>query len=371
MSVKISQQTQQDLTNILVSMEDSSELTRCVVVTRTGIKVAPDMDADTYSASSAALIDLGERVVASLDHGELQELVINAFGGYVILVAVGPDYMLLGSTSAALKMGYYLPYIRHKAWSLENIIYGEKIEEFIPPEQLISDEKGEQIPATQSKPAVSMEDVQAADMEAMNDVLAAFDDFGIDDDFASSLGADAPSVGISSQEMEEINKQLQSIEDGISEATVKTTHQPTPSQLGTEYESADQPATPEDCPIPLEPGEVAPFPLDPSELNPLGEEGVVETPQPATDISESTPNTDMIKTEPTTPMAQPEKVEVDQTASSQPAALGARPPEMPSFEEASEYNFDFGENLEDDDVIPEQDSMADALKALGWEEEEE
>jgi predicted regulator of Ras-like GTPase activity (Roadblock/LC7/MglB family) len=124
MSVKIPEHVQQRLADILHAMEETSELTRCVVVTRTGIKIAPDMDADSYSASSAALIDLGERVVASLEHGTLEELVINAIGGYVILAAVGKEYMLLGATSAGLKMGYYLPYVRKKAWDLENIIYG-------------------------------------------------------------------------------------------------------------------------------------------------------------------------------------------------------------------------------------------------------
>src|SRR5271157_731104 len=123
MAVKIPEAIQQKLSGTLRMMEETSELTRCVVVTRTGIKIAPDMDADSYSASSAALIDLGERVVASLDHGTLEELVINAIGGYVILVAVGKDYMLLGATPAAMKMGYYLPYLRKMAWELENVIY--------------------------------------------------------------------------------------------------------------------------------------------------------------------------------------------------------------------------------------------------------
>nr|MDO8119469.1 roadblock/LC7 domain-containing protein [Candidatus Sigynarchaeota archaeon] len=201
MSVKISETVQQNLAEILNNVMATSELVNCIVVTRTGLKIAPDVTADTFSASSSALIDLGERVVGSLQHGTLQEMVINALGGYVILVAIGHEYMLLGSTSAALKMGYYLPFLRKNAWDMENIIYGESattgtgIEESVEPR---SPEKVE----TPSAPAITMETIKAADMKAMDDVLAAFDEFGIDDEFTKGMEAiEVPSVGISVDEM--------------------------------------------------------------------------------------------------------------------------------------------------------------------------
>jgi predicted regulator of Ras-like GTPase activity (Roadblock/LC7/MglB family) len=365
-------------------MEETSELTRCVVVTRTGIKIAPDMDADSYSASSAALIDLGERVVASLEHGTLEELVINAIGGYVILAAVGKEFMLLGATSAALKMGYYLPYVRKKAWDLENIIYGAKgagaAAEGIFPKtrgQGVSHPgiQAPSVPEVKAAAKVTVADIKAMDMRAMNDVLAAFDEFGINDDFTKSLGDEAvPTVNISQEEMSAISQQKTGQEPVVQEIVPEVVPAPTVQKTtvaGAQKApaAAAQKAQVGVCPIPLEPGEVPPIALSSEELVTDGE--VAATPQQAAPTSvapEVAPSPPVKAPVAAVAAAKPAVPQQPATAKAPPAASAA-----PSFDNASEYDFDFDGTTqpEKEVVVPEQDSMSDTLKALGWEEEED
>ncbi|NMC05847.1 MAG: hypothetical protein GYA24_11575 [Candidatus Lokiarchaeota archaeon] len=395
MSIKIPESVQKELATILRSMEETTELTRCVVVTRTGIKIAPDMDADSYSASSAALIDLGERVVASLEHGTLEELVINAIGGYVILAAVGTDYMLLGATSAALKMGYYLPYVRKKAWDLENIIYGAKPASLPDvPAQKIKGLEAPRSPLQQpvstagAKPdgKITMSDIKAADMQAMNDVLAAFDEFGINDDFTKSLGNEAvPTVNISQAEMSAINQQkagqgsigAEIAPEDVPVATRTTSIPMASATPGSRSSGASgtgaQKARAGDCPIPLEPGEVPPIALSPEEL--IMTDGVAFT-SPAAPLEVAAPVTveapvPAIATP--VPVAREAPPAAPRTTSPAVSTPATPPGTAPSFDTASEYDFDFDGSVkqEKDVVVPEQDSMSDTLKALGWEEEDE
>jgi len=370
MSVKIPEAVQQKLAGTLRTMEETSELTRCVVVTRTGIKIAPDMDADSYSASSAALIDLGERVVASLDHGSLEELVINAIGGYVILVAVGQDYMLLGATPAAMKMGYYLPYLRKMAWELETVIYGVQAlkAEARQEEAALAEETKEE------KTKISQDEIKAADIQAMNDVLAAFDEFGINDDFAKSLESKpAPLVSITKEEMTEINQQIKTVQESIPNLSTAISA-PTSSASEKAEIASSKGLQAGECPIPLEPGEVPPFPLDAEALNPLGGEisstteasvqkEIAQPSQSFQPVQEIEPDLAIVEEKPAISKAPPAPANPVQ------ASMQGQPP---LFEKASEYDFDFNEekHLEKEVVIPEKDSMSEALKALGWEEED-
>nr|MDO8117299.1 hypothetical protein [Candidatus Sigynarchaeota archaeon] len=118
-----------------------------------------------------------------------------------------------------------------------------------------------------------------------------------------------------------------------------------------------------DCPVPIEAGEVAPFALPLSEWNPYGEgmqgeEGHVQ--------QETIAETDV----PMTPA--PEAVQPFQEMINPPIIDTTPAPMEPTFGQASEYDFDFSDEkkIEKEVVIPEQDTMKDALKALGWEEED-
>ncbi len=393
MSVKISEEVQQNLSEILTNVMATSELVNCIVVTRTGLKIAPDVTADTFSASSSALIDLGERVVGSLQHGTLQEMVINALGGYVILVAVGSEYMLLGSTSAALKMGYYLPFLQKTAWDMENIIYGdvapgtngssEQVEHAIH-------EKEESPPS----PVITMDTIKAADMKAMDDVLAAFEEFGIDDDFAKEMQSiEVPSVGITKEEMLVVAEQAKTsgapvpdlgttimpaavaepAMDVVIELPVVKQGSPVTSSSAKRAEPAPQAEAKitSDCPVPIETGEVAPFPLPLSEWNPFGENVTGDAEQPPSEETQFQDEAIQGTEVPIEPVAAPGPVQSVQPTTI-PAFHAMLPPGEPAFGEASEYDFDFSEEkaIQKDVVIPEQDSMKDALKALGWEEED-
>ena len=123
-----------------------------------------------------------------------------------------------------------------------------------------------------------------------------------------------------------------------------------------------------DCPIPLEPGEVPPIALSTEEL--VVEEiasAVPEQAVPASSAIEATPSRPVEAPVSAVAAAKPQAAQKPATAKA--AQVGA----VPSFDNASEYDFDFDGTTqpEKDVVVPEQDSMSDTLKALGWEEEED
>ncbi|MHA1312980.1 MAG: roadblock/LC7 domain-containing protein [Candidatus Helarchaeota archaeon] len=100
------------LTTLLNKLEARTELEACAVVTREGLRiacaVAAEMDADVYSAASAALVNLGETTLAQLKHGNLKEIIVRGDEGYTILTQAGNQYMVVGSCKKLSRMGYYL-----------------------------------------------------------------------------------------------------------------------------------------------------------------------------------------------------------------------------------------------------------------------
>ncbi|MFX1450144.1 MAG: roadblock/LC7 domain-containing protein, partial [Promethearchaeota archaeon] len=100
------------LTNLLNKLEARTELEACAVVTKEGLRIAcavsADVDADVYSAASAALVNLGETSLRQLKHGGLKEIIVRGEDGYTILTQAGPRHMVVGSCKKMSRMGYYL-----------------------------------------------------------------------------------------------------------------------------------------------------------------------------------------------------------------------------------------------------------------------
>jgi hypothetical protein len=114
-------------------------------------------------------------------------------------------------------------------------------------------------------------------------------------------------------------------------------------------------------PIPIDPGEIPPIPLDLTEWNPMGmQEGESPTPEEG--------NQAAISSSASAPVS-----EIQPEMQNQPSFTTTSPPSAtPIFDTASEYDFENDDQAKSNKVvIPEQDSMASALKALGWEEEDE
>ncbi|MHA1264135.1 MAG: roadblock/LC7 domain-containing protein [Candidatus Helarchaeota archaeon] len=108
----LSEETKQTLTNLLQKLEARTELEACAVVSKEGMRIAcavgADLDADVYSAASAALVNLGETTLRQLRHGTLKEIIVRGDDGYTILTSAGPKHMIVGSCKNTSRMGYYL-----------------------------------------------------------------------------------------------------------------------------------------------------------------------------------------------------------------------------------------------------------------------
>ena len=80
MDESLSEEVKQELTELLRKLEARTELEACAVVSKEGMRIAcavgAELDADVYSAASAALVNLGETTLKQLRHGTLKEIIV-------------------------------------------------------------------------------------------------------------------------------------------------------------------------------------------------------------------------------------------------------------------------------------------------------
>ena len=84
------------------------------MVSREGLPIASSLEAssaideDKLSAMTAASLNLAERVVADLNKGTLKEMVVKGEFGLVIIIQVGEEAVLTGTTISDMKLGLIL-----------------------------------------------------------------------------------------------------------------------------------------------------------------------------------------------------------------------------------------------------------------------
>ncbi|MHA1229751.1 MAG: roadblock/LC7 domain-containing protein [Candidatus Helarchaeota archaeon] len=114
------------LQKLLSNLESHTELEATAVVTLEGMRIAcavsGDLDADVYSAASAALVNLGETTLKQLNHGTLKEIIVRGDDGYTILTRAGSSYMVVGSCKIGSRMGYYLALLHRFCKKVEEIV---------------------------------------------------------------------------------------------------------------------------------------------------------------------------------------------------------------------------------------------------------
>ncbi|MFX1294771.1 MAG: roadblock/LC7 domain-containing protein [Promethearchaeota archaeon] len=112
MDENLSEDKKLELTELLRKLEARTELEACAVVSKEGMRIAcavgAELDADVYSAASAALVNLGETTLKQLRHGTLKEIIVRGDDGYTILTSAGEYHMIVGSCKNMSRMGYYL-----------------------------------------------------------------------------------------------------------------------------------------------------------------------------------------------------------------------------------------------------------------------
>lgn len=104
----------------------SPEVDASAVVSADGLPMAsalpPNVAEDRLAAMSAALLTLGERAAAGLGKGDLQQVFIEGSNGHVILMAAGPDAVLVAVTGRGSKIGLVLFEMRKVAAKVGEII---------------------------------------------------------------------------------------------------------------------------------------------------------------------------------------------------------------------------------------------------------
>jgi predicted regulator of Ras-like GTPase activity (Roadblock/LC7/MglB family) len=115
-----------ELQKILEQVESKSRLEALAVVTWSGIRIASSsstsIDADEYSAASAAIVSLGDMTVKRMNEGRLIQVVVRGDQGYTILTRSGPETLLVGVGREQFRFGYYLDLLIKTAIQIAEVI---------------------------------------------------------------------------------------------------------------------------------------------------------------------------------------------------------------------------------------------------------
>ncbi|MFW9930334.1 MAG: roadblock/LC7 domain-containing protein [Candidatus Thorarchaeota archaeon] len=99
-----------------------------LLVSREGLPISASLstneetDEDRLSAMTAAALNLAERVVAELDKGNLKEMIVKGDAGLVIIIQVGLEAVLTGTTLSDAKLGLILLEMKRTAKSISQIM---------------------------------------------------------------------------------------------------------------------------------------------------------------------------------------------------------------------------------------------------------
>ncbi|MHA1917373.1 MAG: roadblock/LC7 domain-containing protein [Candidatus Ranarchaeia archaeon] len=142
---------------ILEEVESKSQLEALAVVTWSGIRIASSssttVDADEYSAASAAIVSLGDMSVKKMNEGRLMQVVVRGDKGYTILTRAGPDTLVVGVGREQYRFGYYLDLLIKTAYRIaEAIAEPMKKEELKKPVEIEAKVEAEVTAGTESSP---------------------------------------------------------------------------------------------------------------------------------------------------------------------------------------------------------------------------
>lgn len=104
----------------------SADVEAAAVVSSDGLPMAsalpPYVEEDRLAAMSAALLTLGERAAEGLGKGELEQVFIEGAHGHVVLMAAGPDAVLVSVTARTAKVGLVLFEMRRSSATIAAVM---------------------------------------------------------------------------------------------------------------------------------------------------------------------------------------------------------------------------------------------------------
>lgn len=330
----LSPDIQQKMMQILQIEEQKTDLNQLSVLSRVGMKVASatssELDADSISASSTALIDLGIRLSNSVEHGALREILLHNDTGYGVLMAVNDEYIIFGALGNLVRIGYYMGYLREIAKKINAILSGGELTEMtinLQEDELKRMEENK-LKAEMEKEK-SIEEFKPSpqqDQAAMEATLAFLEDWGVEEDEEAAQGN---IVSIPSSMMMNVQTEIKATpatQEAKSEAVSKA--QDAELMYGVRVYDDEVPPIPLDDFVPLDVEDE----FEPEEVT--YEEPAVEE-----------------------PVVEPEEV----VSAEFPSMENFEPQFTDEFGAADEYDMDFE---------VEEDDLSDVLSELGWEEED-
>ena len=335
---------------ILKDEEEKTDLDNLSVLSRVGMKVASstssELDADSTSASSTALIDLGVRLVGVTAHGTLKEIILHNDSGYSILMVINDEYIVFGGLRELYRIGYYLGYLQELVKKLAILISGGEISEIsltLQEDELQKTQKQQEEEAAKAE-GIVLPSVEK-DKEALNDLLGVLDEWDQEEKEAMGIG--------DFEDLEDLeSNNIISIPDSMVVSIPKEGETfPIPRQvIQEEYHASSQDMknieTKPDFKIYKD--EVPPIPLE--DYTPMDVE------EPNAQETEFLEPPSQVKTQVSEPEELPSLDEL-------PSFDELGPPNFESEYDGSEYDTQF--------VLEEESEALDSvLKNLGWEEEE-
>lgn len=115
------------LNSVLASLSATSgDIEACAVVSVDGLMMASNFPAgleeDRVGAMAASLLGMSERASKELDRGALQQIFVRGQGGNVVIMAAGPEGVLVVLCSQNAKLGLIFLDMQRAAQELAKII---------------------------------------------------------------------------------------------------------------------------------------------------------------------------------------------------------------------------------------------------------
>lgn len=123
MSNSISEKLQTILKNLEGSIPD---IEATAVASTDGLVIASrlpsDVEEDRVGAMCAAMLSLGERSSSELARGSLNQVLVQGEKGYIVMMNVGEESVLVAMTNEKIKLGLLFLELKRTAETLASII---------------------------------------------------------------------------------------------------------------------------------------------------------------------------------------------------------------------------------------------------------
>ncbi|MCB0264262.1 MAG: roadblock/LC7 domain-containing protein [Calditrichia bacterium] len=123
----MSQTTSQKLQAILKNFQSSTpDIEGVAVASDDGLVIASrlpeDVEEDRVGAMSAAILSLGERSSEELNRGDVKQVLVKGENGYVVLMNVGSESVLITMTTENVKLGLLFLELKRAAEELRKAL---------------------------------------------------------------------------------------------------------------------------------------------------------------------------------------------------------------------------------------------------------